>query len=184
MATVTLASPQVVRINFTNTPSVTAANTLLTECASEIQGRIARAFEQVQTYRGPLARNSPAYNLRKALSGFDLRRGHRTGAFQRTLYTAILYRVSGSGRTWTIRFSDDPLYNSLSYARYYAKSKAPGGSIVGVRNEWLADCRTRAQALDNSSFVPPAAPEVFPIQELESEGGFLQSVVRFITGGA
>lgn len=179
MASVTLAGPQVVNVRFQR--DVSGARKVVEACALELQSRIASEFERVATYAGPLARNTSAYNVQKALEGYDLRRGHRTGALQSAINNQRLYAVSGGGRNWRIRFSDRPILSAVGHARYYIPQKVQGGKIAGVRRDWLEGCRERLDAAEKGS-AQSSQPAIGQRRPLEQERGLLENILRFISG--
>jgi|GEM_PF-3549422 len=179
MASVTLSGAQLVVIVFDN--DVSGARAAVETCGRELQARIASEFERVSTYAGPLAQNSPAYNVQKALNGYDLRRGHRTGALQSAINSQRLFTVSGSGKRWRIQFSDRPILSAVSHARYYIPQKVQGGKIAGVRRDWLKGCKSRLDALDKGA-TPAPAQLLQPRRSLRPSTGLLDRLVRFVTG--
>lgn len=144
MATVSLAGAQ--RVVVKAAIPVNELRSLLERCARLLQARMASTWEQAANYAGPLPPNTTAYNVRKALKGFDLRRGHKTGALQSALYNLTLYTVTASEGGGEIRFNDRALLSSVPHARYYKQQKA---EIVGVNSSWLSECKaavSRAEA--------------------------------------
>jgi hypothetical protein len=166
-------------VAFAYAPSPSAARRGLDQAARLLQDTIAKQFEVAQTYAGPLAPNTTAYNIRKVLQGLDIRRGHRSGRLQNALYGVRAWTVRGGGKRWTISFDDAAVRARVPYARYYIQQKTPGQRIMGVQRSWLPQIQPIVDAIEAGARtrdvrVAPTTPRAIPTT--------FRRLVEFITG--
>lgn len=90
-----------------------------------------------------LARNTQAWNQRKAEKGLDPRRGHATNRLQRALDGKPLFRVrhivvnkKGLGRV-RVEFIEAWLHQRVPYAEYYEEKKVRRRGILAVARQWV-----------------------------------------------
>ena len=111
--------------------------------ADGLQQKIATTFELSRTWGGSLKPNKQSYTVDKILEGFDIRRGHRTGALQTAMYEVPCWRVSGGGgKPWRVTFTDTAIRARLTYAEYFIEAKVKGGSLMGFKPEWAREVAT------------------------------------------
>lgn len=181
MAELRLVGSHTVVVRFAYSPAPSNAHEGLNKVGRALQDNVAKSFETATTYAGPLAPNTPAYNVRKVLQGYDIRRGHRTGRLQVALYGAKAWRVSGGGKRWTIRFDDLAIRSRVPYARWYIKSKTPQGRLVGVNPAWLPAVKPMVDAIEAGA--RPSEMRQSMRQGVQAPT-IIRRLVEFVTGDA
>lgn len=119
-------------------------------CARAMQRNIYNLFETSRYAGGALLPNSPEYNLRKVLSGYDPRRGHRTGALASALKSQRLWRMSANNKRIVVRFSSSLIGGTAgAYARHYESQKAPLG-LLSLLPRWLRECEGKLRRAESA----------------------------------